>query len=314
MAFARQSRCPGTFFFIVLRLPCDLTFWAAVSPLLLPKILIVGHDWQLRPALVRQFAIRGRDCSVVAPGAGVRPAQQELTADHVVIDVAGLEAVLGTAAAREQWDTEASDALAAACQQTGAALIQVSHSLAYEWRDRRRWRENEEPTSQSALGRQLLEREQLMQRVEKRLLLRTGHIIGAGQDGFLDRLLQRIRAGGEVVLPTEPRQSWTPAADLARVISALVDQLGCGAAVWGIYHYQNAEWLTCYDLGERLLSAAEQYWPLPEVTLEAGAGPELPPAPFLDCQRIRNTFGICQRPLGECLDEWLRYRVEEEAL
>lgn len=314
MAFARQSHCPGTFFFLVLRLPCDLTFWAAVSPLNLPNILIVGHDWQLRPALVRQFAIRGRDCSVVAPGAGVRPAQEELTSDHIVIDVAGLEAVLGTSVVQEQWDVEASEALAGACRKTGAALIQVSHSLVYEWRDRHRWREREEPVANSALGLQLLERERLMQQVEKRLLLRTGHIIGAGRDGLLDRLLKRIRAGGELVLPTEPRQSWTPAADLARVISALVDQLSCRVAVWGTYHYQNAELLTCYDLGERLLAAAEQYWPLPEVTLEAGAGPELPPAPFLDCQRIRNTFGICQRPLGECLDEWLRHRVEEEAL
>lgn len=274
-----------------------------------PRILIIGRDRHLRQALEQQLTRRGRSWHSVAPGAELGAAFKSMGLGDRVVDLASYEAAIHGAG--RGWDDAEFEELVQLSLQHGVGLLMLSHASVFVFRERQRWQEHEPAAPLSDTGRKLLAREQRLQGHSAALVLRTGHVFGAGREGLLHQLLQRMRHGGTIPLAAEPRQAFTSTVDLARVISALIDQLSCSDALWGTYHYQAADMLSCYDAGERLLAAAEQFWSLPAVTLEAAAQPMQGTVPPLDCRRIRNTFGIQQQPIGTALLDILRQLREQ---
>lgn len=272
------------------------------------QTLIIGRDWQLRPALERQFTQRGRYWRSVAPG-GIAALRDSLAARDLVVDVASFEALVD--GIHRGWSRTEFESLVKCCRRSGAALLMVSHAGIYRWRQRHRCPTTENPEPGSAAARELLARERLVTGLARGLVLRTGYVLGTGAGGLLVGVLGQLRRGGPVALAMEPRQSFTCADDLARVVTALIDQLDCSDGLWGVYHYQGRDMLSCYDAGERLLAAAGQFWPLPAVTLEVAPQPRLPAVPALDCSRIRDTFGIQQRALGGALTAMLHQLSQE---
>jgi dTDP-4-dehydrorhamnose reductase len=139
--------------------------------------------------------------------------------------------------------------------------------------------------------------------------LRTGPLIASCGDNLLTRLLRQLRSGGEVVVPDAQRFCPTPAADVARVIAAIHDQLDCGAACWGIYHYESADPANGYEFAEVVLAAATQYWPIAEDTAHlhgAATDGAAEIFPLLSCQRIRDIFGIQQLPWRKAIPAMLK--------
>jgi dTDP-4-dehydrorhamnose reductase len=80
------------------------------------------------------------------------------------------------------------------------------------------------------------------------------------------------------------------------VITAVIQQLDCGAEVWGTFQYAGAEAISLYELGLVIVG-------LPEVSENFHVVDDMPPWGHLEppntkliCTKIRNTFGIKQFP------------------
>ena len=93
--------------------------------------------------------------------------------------------------------------------------------------------------------------------------------------------------------------------DLARVITAVVLQLDCGAEVWGTYQYAGAEEITLYELGLAIAG-------LPGIPAGIRVVDDVPDWATLEpanatliCTKIRNTFGIKQLPWRSGLSDEL---------
>jgi len=112
-----------------------------------------------------------------------------------------------------------------------------------------------------------------------------------------------------VTLPDAQRFCPTPVADIARVIAAIHDQLDCGAMPWGTFHYESADPTNAYEFAEVVLAAAMQYWPMGEGAVQLRSAPADSAAdvyPLLNCQRLRDTFGIQQLPWRRTISSVLK--------
>ena len=200
--------------------------------------------------------------------------------------------------------------LIARCNEDDWIWLLLSDSRVFPSSNKRRFVEADAPAPGSPAGQQLLVREKFIaDKVDRHIVLRVGPVIACHGDNLLTRLLSRMRSGGVVTLPEAQRFCPTPVADVARVIAAIRDQLDCGAVCWGTYHYESADPASGYEFAEVVLAAATQYWPIGEGAVQLRSAPADSAAdvyPLLNCQRIRDTFGIQQLPWRKAIPSLLK--------
>lgn len=200
--------------------------------------------------------------------------------------------------------------LIACCNECEWIWLLLSDSRVFPGSSKKRFIETDAPAPVTAAGRQLLVRENFIaDTLDRHLILRVGPAIASQGDNLLMRLLARMRVGGLMTLPDAQRFCPTPVADIARVIAAIHDQLDCGACAWGTYHYESADPANGYEFAEVILAAATQYWSMSEGAVQLRSAPADSAAdvyPLLNCQRIRDTFGIQQLPWRRAIPSLLK--------
>jgi dTDP-4-dehydrorhamnose reductase len=282
------------------------------------KPLIICSEPSTQSALERQLQRRRQTFVCVTPaqlaeGLGSRLAESDDGAGLLVLDAASQESVHGGA---PRFSEAAFHQLVDACRQRHLPLLMLSDSRVFPGAAKHRYRETEAAAPLAAAGEQLLRRERyLAEQLEHHLILRTGPLIAPSGTNLLTHLLRSFRQGGPVPVAPEPRFCPTPVHDLARVISGIIDQLGCEAPCWGVYHYHSSDAASCYEFAEVVLAAAAQYWDVggAHVQLQAVAGEPFGGIfPLLNCQRIRDTFGIQQLPWRRAIPELLKQIYEGE--
>lgn len=152
--------------------------------------------------------------------------------------------------------------------------------------------------------------------LQQSLVLRLGCLIEYGPESILGRLVQAKKTGQAAYFSDEHRGNPTAAEDVARVVVAMVQQILCEASVWGVYHYASAEVVSKLAFAR---SAAELFMDAREVTeLVLCASPDQvakvrePLNASLACIRLRNTFGIKQRPWRHYLPEIVEQLVKPQ--
>lgn len=178
--------------------------------------------------------------------------------------------------------------------------------------------ETSDPSPTDAYGESHFQGEQrISQETHRYIILRTGWIIGARENGFLQSLLNALRSSRSVGLDVERQFSPTSASDVARVLIAIIRQLDCGVSAWGVYHYSSADITTWYGFGEQVLASAR--------FMLALRGDEVVPSgeeshsllvperavTQLSCRKILYTFGIKQRPWDQEMDRIVKSCAEK---
>jgi dTDP-4-dehydrorhamnose reductase len=196
------------------------------------------------------------------------------------------------------------------CKQYGHAYFLSSDAMVFDGSDGKRFQEGDEPKPASDVGIALYQREKLLQTtLEKYLILRLGLLFSeSGHHGVLS-LMERFRQSKTLPLNNFELHCPTHVRDAARVIAAILDQLCCDASTWGTYHYSSADPVTDYEFSEVILAAASQYWDLSEVELQR-SDIFTPRQPVLNCQKIRDWYGIKQLPWRAFVSATLRSLYE----
>jgi dTDP-4-dehydrorhamnose reductase len=121
------------------------------------------------------------------------------------------------------------------------------------------------------------------------------------------QLLDKARNQGSLMLDNLIRIAPTPADDIAQVIHALLQQIGCDDSLWGTYHYCSVESTTEYAFAEVLLAEARQYEDLAHVILEELDDDKCRSSEtILDSQLIKHNFGIKPKPWRKALSRLMR--------
>ncbi|SFM75696.1 sugar nucleotide-binding protein [Marinobacter zhejiangensis] len=207
-------------------------------------------------------------------------------------------------------------ALAEHAREHDIALMQLSSSYVFDGRKQSAYLASNPGHPFSQLGNWQWECEQALRTLLPRhLILRTGWSLGR-----YIQLIQACQGRGGTVLPLSSRYRGQPVAsrDLARVMIAVLQQLDCGAELWGTYQYTGAEEISQYELGQALtemMGADDGVKVLDEAPGWAALEPE---NATLGCTKIRNTFGIKQLPWRTLMEDELELmrvsrRVEQTA-
>lgn len=181
--------------------------------------------------------------------------------------------------------------LAAAAEEVGAALIQVSTDYVFDGTAHLPYTEEVAPCPNSAYGRtKLAGEEAVMQKCSRAMVIRTAWLYSIYGNNFVKTM---IRLGKErEALGVVFDQIGTPtyANDLARAIMAAINQ----GVVPGIYHYSNEGVCSWYDFTRAIhrLAGITTCNVSPLHTHEYPAKAPRPNYSVLDKTKIKNTFNI----------------------
>lgn len=267
------------------------------------KVLLIASVGQIREALVEQLTLRGRQFDVVgtqwfSPDSCDSEASLTVPADiDVVINTLSLECLEQLA---DESLVQSLTILAQACERAGVPILMLSNSQVFDGIDGGRHRELDQVVPASRVGALLSRMETLLAECCSRyIIVRAGPIFSSVGDNLLTTLLTRFQRGEQLHLSSSGKSCPVHAKDLARVLSAIVDQLSCGCESWGTYHYCSSDPATSYQFGETVLAVASQFSSASEQSLllePIDTADTYWPRPLLKCENILNTFGIKQLP------------------
>lgn len=194
--------------------------------------------------------------------------------------------------------------LAAAANEAGARLIQISTDFVFDGAKREPY-EVEDPTSPlSAYGRSKLLGEIAASHAERHCIVRTSWLFGVHGPNFVEAIRNQIRKGTNplrVVSDQRGRPTYTP--HLARAIVRLAMQ-----EAQGIVHYADADECSWYDLACAI--AAGSGTEIVPVTTEEFPRPARRPAySVLSTERYERLTGVTPESWREGLQEYLSLRA-----
>ena len=285
------------------------------------RVLILGSDTSLGVALIRRQAMLGRHELVLMSCSACRWKSERQAKKSIaraksetVVDLR-LEIAGDGALPIQEVDLQRSHWVAKACHRTNATYLYVSSSGVFSGELQRPYLEEDSPDSDEVAGRLLARAEQVAADVCLRhLILRLGPVFSNQGTNLITRLLGLLREGASVVLDNNLRGCPVAADDGARVLLAVLDQLGTGLEAWGIYHYCSADTATYYEFAEALLASASQFseFSAAAVQLEYQTDGVRPLNRTLDCSKIRNTFAVRQIPWRSAIGDVVKHYYEQQ--
>ena len=269
------------------------------------RVLLLGSDSPLGQALTDYLQRLGRHDVLAMSRAACRWKSERQAKKSVarakcdcVVDMR-IEAAGDGGEPIQEVDLKRCHWVAKACQRAAIPYLYVSSSRVFSGQLDRPYTEEDLPDSEETVGRLLSQAEELVKgSCERHLVLRLGPVFSYEGTNLITQMLGPILEGGSLVLDNNLRGCPVAAADGARVVSAILDQLSTGMESWGIFHYGSSDTATYYEFAEALLASASQFseFSSSAVQLEREAEGLPPLNRMLECTRIRNTFAIKQVP------------------
>ncbi|MFC6670973.1 dTDP-4-dehydrorhamnose reductase [Marinobacterium aestuariivivens] len=214
-------------------------------------------------------------------------------------------------------NAEAVQRLGRACAERNIPLLHLSTDYVFDGHYASGYSENDAVRPLGAYGESKWQGEELLRRTHPRhIILRVSWVFSGGGHNFLIRSLEQARRDTELAAVDDRRGCPTAAADVARVLVAILKQLSCGADAWGTYHYCGAEVTTRYAFCEAIIATASQYEALkverlvPVSSKDFPTEAERPATSVLKCKKLLSTFGIRQRPWRNELVDVIRHHYE----
>ena len=292
-----------------------------------PKILIFGAKGRLGAALARTYA---DECEVHAlgraegdlsdPAACANRVRAEQPA--IVINSAALTNVDVCETERDLASTvnaDAAGALAGACTEVGARLIQISTDYVFSGQAQEPYAEDAAPEPISWYGQTKLEGEQQVMAADgQHAVVRVAWVFGPDRDSFVDKAVQTSLRGEPVKAVADKWSSPSYTLDIADALRALF----APSAPGGIYHVCNRGVCTWRDWAEEGITVAAALGaPVQTRTVEplrladiAAMIAKRPVYSPMSCARIEALLGRAMRSWQEAVADYLRLLGEEGRL
>jgi len=265
------------------------------------KVQVIALEGQIRDVLTAQLTTRGR-CVVASDGQtnGVLSAGEPWKLFEGVDIVVNMLSLQCLEQQSEETGIDSLVSLAHACDRAGVPIIQLSTSQVFDGLNSRRFKETDSVVSGTEVSAMLSRMEESLRgNCSRHIILRTGPLFSSAKENLLTNLLSRVSRGDSLSLSRLDNSCPMHAKDLARVVSAIIDQLGCGCESWGTYHYCSSDPVSSFLFAETVLGVAAQYTDADAhpLTLESSDATLTEwSRPVLNSDKIRNTFGIKQLP------------------
>ena len=281
------------------------------------NVIVISRPGALVTALLSQFAVRGR-ASINVSFDELAGFGDELLRGALVIDTDALSFLqrnVAFAHAEHERLLGLRQVFLSRCRTLGVPYLLLSDGRVFGELDNTgtAFFEADKPEAKCIAGAQFAAVENALVASEvSGLVLRTGPLIAVQEGNFLCDCLLTMR-GGETLRLNDAQVSYpTPVADLARVVSGLVDQISCGAACGGVYHYCSSGGASAYEFAEVVCAFASQFVaPMAGLEVDEEGETWCPEVPELSCERILQDFGIKRLPWRADLPRMIKTVCEE---
>lgn len=199
---------------------------------------------------------------------------------------------------------DGAEVVALACGELSIPLLHISSDYVFDGHYASGYTEEDSGAPLGVYGISKWEGEEHIRRVlPQHIILRTSWLFSEKGGNYVLRMLARALDENDIRAVNDRHGCPTSAADLARVLLAVIKQLQNGAEAWGTYHYSGAEVATLYGFSEAILAEARQYDERyhdlelqPVSVADYPTEAQRPTSSLLVCKKLLNTFGIRQRP------------------
>lgn len=213
-----------------------------------------------------------------------------------------------------QPDLERTRWLARLAYKADTRYLFLSSSQVFRGDLTRPYRESDCPDAVEGAGLILAQAEsELRQVLDSVLVLRLGWVFSGRGPGRFKQLLDRLRGGQDIHASDHWRDCPVHAAEVARVVSGIADQLAVGANDSGTYHYGSAGDTGFYNFCEAVVAHAsqrEQFSSAASLLKEIDGSTITAANRALDCSAIRHEFGIQQRPWRDFIERAVGRYIE----
>ncbi len=281
------------------------------------RVLLFGGTGQLGSEIARRWT----DCAIVAPSSAEADVEDERAVAAAVVRHAPDLIVNCTAfhnvdvCQREPErafavNATAVERMARAARGANAAFVTFSTDYVFDGETERPYRESDEPHPLSQYGASKLEGERRVERLEMAAyVVRTCGLYGtriSSSKGytFVDRVLERGRAGEPQRIVSDSFASPTYAVNLADAVRGLV-----GTKAYGLYHAAAEGAVSWFDFAAEALRRAGVDGPLEPISRQSWK-PETPRPRFsaLASERLAG-LGIRMPTWSEGLGDYLRDKL-----
>lgn len=196
----------------------------------------------------------------------------------------------------------------------GLQYLLLSSSRVFSGKLQRPYREGDEPEPEDATGKILLEVERtLSDLIDPLFILRLGWVFSGRGPSQFKTLLDRLRAGKNLVASDRNRDCPVHVAEVARVVAGVIDQISVGAPPRGLYHYGSAGETGYFAFCEAVVACASQFDVFSNATAQLNEDSDEARPAFnrsLECTAIRHQFGIQRRPWRDFVERAVRRYIE----
>ena len=295
------------------------------------KILITGGHGQLGRELVE--VARLKEFEVQAPS----HRHMDITDYEAVktyIDLHQPACVINSAAYTQVDNAEVEQSLTFAVNKTGCSnlaricaenkipLFHISTDYVFDGKKNAPYRETDPTSPIGVYGRSKTEGEtEIRSKLKEHIILRTSWLYGVHGQNFVKTMLRLAGTGKRIRVVSDQYGAPTSAADLADAVLTMADKLRRSSAVdWGTYHYCGQGITSWYEFAEAIIELARPYGKIkttqiePITTADYPTKAKRPAFSALDCNLIKEHFGINPKPWRESLKTTIQRLFEKKAV
>jgi dTDP-4-dehydrorhamnose reductase len=284
------------------------------------RIMLLGANGQVGQALRAaelpadwELGAYGRaECDILDHRA-VQNAMQLLKPD-LIINAAAMTAVDKCEAEEEQAmavNFEAPANLAAQCASADVPLIHISTDYVFDGTDGEiPYRPDSPMNPLGVYGHsKMMGEEAVRHELAWHVILRISSVFSAFGVNLLTKGLQSIEERDELKIVTDQKSCPTPAQDVAKALIVIADRILTGKSDgFGTFHFCGTPAATRLEFVQAIMNAYAPYTAkrpkiTPALTSDFPGFAPRPAYSVLDCTRIREIYGIAQRPWRDGLDE-----------
>jgi len=287
------------------------------------KILITGAQGQVGKELVSIANQRGFD--VIAAGQTELDITQlkniesyvEVHQPDLVINAAAYTAV--NKAEEEQDITYAINRdgtanLAAVSKEKNIPLLHISTDYVFDGTKSEAYSENDAVSPLGIYGISKWQGEEtIRQTLPEHIILRVAWVFGAQGNNFVKTMLRLAKDRDELSVVADQFGGPSPAKDIAKTLIILAEQYQKEKTLeWGTYHYCGDEKVSWCGFAKEILKQAKEQGLIEKdikvnaiTTAEYQDPTKRPANSMLDCEKIKNTFGIEMPSWKESLNQVL---------
>lgn len=187
-------------------------------------------------------------------------------------------------------------AMAEACEDVGASLVQLSTDYVFDGLKASPYVEDDPIAPLSVYGRTKAEGEMaIRQRLERHVILRTSWVFAAHGTNFVRTMLRLSNERRELKIVCDQHGAPTAARDIAGAIVAIAGAASRGPSVLGTFHFTSDEPTTWYDFARAIFDLAGRDTNLvPIAATDYKTAARRPSNSVLDCGRLARAYDIAQ--------------------